>query len=83
MYQCISNWARSTTRHDQFWARFRADTKGAGVIEYALIAGLISVITMGAMVVLGEEQEETYDCLSRTIDIGEQSVVCAEIGKLS
>lgn len=83
MTQSIRDRSRIASRQTTFWTRFRRDQTGAGVIEYALIAGLISVVTMGAMVVLGEEQEQTYDCLSATIDMGEQSVICGQIGTIS
>lgn len=83
MDQRIRQGTSLLTRQKQHWDRFCDDSNGAGAIEYALIAGLISVITMGAMIVVSEEQDETYDCLSASIDMGEQSVICAEIGTIS
>lgn len=83
MYRRTSKRDRLATSQTRLWSRLRVDCSGAGIVEYALLAALISVVTMGAMVVVSEEQDETYDCLSATIEMGEESIICAEIGTLS
>ena len=63
------------------WIRLFRDEAGAGLIEYSLLAGLISVATVGALSMVSDEQDDTYDCLGTTIEIGQESIHCDQIGK--
>ena len=60
---------------------FIQDDSGAGLIEYSLLAGLISVATVGALSMVSDEKDDTYDCLGTTIEIGQKSIHCDQIGK--
>jgi len=50
-----------------FIERFRSDQSGATVIEYGLIAALISVVILGALIVTGGELEATFDFIATTL----------------
>ncbi len=41
--------------------KFRADLSGATAIEYALIAGLIGLVIIGALVVLGPSLSDLFN----------------------
>lgn len=47
--------------------RFAADQSGATAIEYGLIAGLISVVIIGAATTLGTNLKATFNNISGTL----------------
>jgi pilus assembly protein Flp/PilA len=47
--------------------RFAADESGATAIEYAMIASLISVVIIGALLLLGESNIAMYDYISTEV----------------
>ncbi len=44
--------------------RFKADLSGATAIEYALIAGLIGLVIIGALIILGPELSNLFNKIS-------------------
>ncbi|MEL7547008.1 MAG: hypothetical protein AAGJ84_10180 [Pseudomonadota bacterium] len=62
--------------------RFLTCSSGASVVEYSLMAALVSVVTLSALVALGLGQDDTYDCLSTSIEIGEKSILCNPEGRI-
>jgi len=61
--------------------RLLGNVSGAGLIEYSLLAALISLVTVSALSIVADEQDDTYDCLSASIEIGQDSIHCDKIGK--
>lgn len=56
--------------------RFKSDESGATAIEYGLIAGLISVVIIGAVTLVGTELDSVFDSIKEglacaTSDAGE------------
>ena len=48
--------------------KFWKDEEGATAIEYALIAGLIAVVIIGALTVLGESVDGLFRDISNRLD---------------
>ena len=51
----------------KFLAKFTKEESGATAIEYALIAGLISVVVITALTTLGGSLETTFTTISNTL----------------
>ena len=49
------------------FSRFANDESGATAIEYGLIAALIAVVIIGALRLLGEELDSTFETVSDAI----------------
>lgn len=49
------------------FSRFANDESGATAIEYGLIAALIAVVIIGALELLGEELDSTFETVSTAI----------------
>jgi len=49
------------------FSRFANDESGATAIEYGLIAALIAVVIIGALELLGEELDSTFEEVSTAI----------------
>ncbi len=49
-------------------AKLRRDEKGATVIEYALIAALISVVAIGAFSLVGTNVKNTISSVADSLD---------------
>jgi pilus assembly protein Flp/PilA len=47
--------------------KYRKDEDGATAIEYGLIAGLISVVIIGALQLVASSMDSNYDYISSTI----------------
>jgi Flp pilus assembly pilin Flp len=52
----------------QMAALLRTEEGGATAIEYALIAALIAVVTIGSLTLLGRQVSTTYDQLAASAD---------------
>lgn len=52
----------------QMLKRFLADQSGATAIEYALIAGLISVVIIGAVTATGTKIQNTFTNVSTSLN---------------
>ncbi len=50
----------------------RLNDKGASLVEYAVLLALIAVVSIGAITVVGQEAEATFDCFS--IELGEPEI---------
>lgn len=48
--------------------KFWKDEEGATAIEYALIAGLIAVVIIGALTVLGNSVDSIFRTISNKLD---------------
>ncbi|MBR9651691.1 Flp family type IVb pilin [Thalassovita aquimarina] len=51
----------------KFLTKFAKEESGATAIEYALIAGLISVVVITALTTLGGSLETTFTTISNTL----------------
>ena len=51
----------------KFLTKFTKEESGATAIEYALIAGLISVVVITALTTLGGSLESTFTTISKTL----------------
>ncbi len=51
----------------KFLTKFTKEESGATAIEYALIAGLISVVVITALTTLGGSLESTFTTISNTL----------------
>ena len=51
----------------KFLTKFTKEKSGATAIEYALIAGLISVVVITALTTLGGSLESTFTTISNTL----------------
>ncbi|MYM54252.1 MULTISPECIES: Flp family type IVb pilin [Thalassovita] len=51
----------------KFLTKFTKEESGATAIEYALIAGLISVVVITALTTLGGSLETTFTTISNTL----------------
>ena len=43
---------------------FLRDESGVTAMEYALVAALVGIVAVASLVVLGEELDNTFDCLN-------------------
>ncbi len=50
-----------------WWKSFYKTDRGVTAIEYGLIAALISVVIIGAVTLVGDELEATYNAISTAI----------------
>jgi len=50
-----------------FFDRFRRDQSGATAIEYGLIAGLISVVIIGAVTLIGTNLSTTFTSIGNAL----------------
>lgn len=42
--------------------------KGAALVEYGILVGLIAVLAIGAVLALGEEVQDTFNTVTTTLD---------------
>jgi pilus assembly protein Flp/PilA len=47
--------------------KFRVDRKGAAMVEYALLAGLIAVVALGAVGILGNDISAKFTSIAGNI----------------
>ncbi|MEZ5832702.1 MAG: Flp family type IVb pilin [Dongiaceae bacterium] len=52
----------------RFFRKLRKDENGATAIEYGLIAGLISVVIIGAVTLVGSKLEAVFNYIGTTLD---------------
>ena len=52
----------------KFLAFLKSDARGATAIEYSIIASLVSIIAIGAIVLIGQELGGTYDETAERIE---------------
>ena len=45
--------------------------KGATMIEYALLASLIAVISIAALSLMGDNIEQKFDCIAESVGSGD------------
>lgn len=50
-----------------FFSRFKRDDSGATAIEYGLIAGLISVVIIGAVTIVGTNLSATFQMIAGSL----------------
>jgi pilus assembly protein Flp/PilA len=50
-----------------FLSRFKRDASGATAIEYGLIAGLISVVIIGAVTLVGTNLSATFQSIAGSL----------------
>lgn len=50
-----------------FLSRFRREQSGATAIEYGLIAGLISVVIIGAVTIVGTNLSATFQSIASSL----------------
>lgn len=51
--------------------RFLRDEEGATAVEYGLMVALIAVVIIAAVLLLGENVRDTFDCVAKSIAKGE------------
>jgi pilus assembly protein Flp/PilA len=51
----------------QFINRFRTDEKGAALVEYGLLVGLIAVICITAITLLGDEISNAFSSIAAAL----------------
>ena len=54
-------------RLKNFWKSFKRDGKGLALIEYALIAALVSVVAIAALTLLGNNAKNKFNNISNSI----------------
>ena len=54
-------------RLDRIFSRFVQDESGATAIEYGLIAGLLSVVIIGAVTLIGQNLDATFDAIAAAL----------------
>ena len=51
----------------KFFKKFTKDTEGATMIEYAVLASLIAVISIGAITTVGTKVNTTFDTVGTSL----------------
>ncbi|MCW3489627.1 Flp family type IVb pilin [Dethiobacter alkaliphilus] len=51
--------------------RFFTEESGQGMTEYALILALVSIVAIGALIVMGENIEGVFDSIKDSLSLGE------------
>lgn len=52
----------------RFFRKLRKDENGATAIEYGLIAGLVSVVIIGAVTLVGSQLEAVFNHIGTTLE---------------
>lgn len=47
----------------QAWQKFARDVKGQGMVEYALLVGLIAIVVIVALVALGPQIRAAFEAI--------------------
>lgn len=50
----------------KWFARLRGAHKGAGLVEYGILVGLIAVLAIGSVTFLGQTTRDTFETVSTT-----------------
>jgi pilus assembly protein Flp/PilA len=48
--------------------KFMKSAKGAALVEYGILVGLIAVLAIGAVLALGEQIEATFSTVEQTLE---------------
>jgi len=66
--------ARKSERHTQklkmkdiFMRKLMTAVKGAALVEYGILVGLIAVLAIGAVLALGEQINDTFSTVENTL----------------
>ena len=67
----------------RMWAAIQSrlnNEKGASLVEYAILLTLIAVVSIGSITLVGQEVDETFDCVG--IELGEPAIRHTVLEKL-
>lgn len=59
-------------------ARFRGQEEGATAVEYGIMVALIAAVIIAAVVLIGEQTEQGFDCVGETLRDNATSARCED-----